>query len=777
MPALRPAAFRHRRARNRRGVMAHFLALVASWSMVAAVVVAVVAVAAPPAGAAGTACSTSGTWVQGELNIYWFDVEQGDAQLVVGPTGKTMLIDLGENAWNKTTNTNAEKVAAAIQAICGVSGPVHLDYVMASHYHMDHIGYAGNPHDSSNYGNGLYQLLDPGGLNFSVGQLIDRDGGTWVDSNGDGDCEVGTNASPSPDVVWVNAGTTSSTARRWVCWLHGPSGQADRANIEGKVLTLTNAQPWPSFDMGPGVTAEVIQANAKDVMQADGITPVSGDHVNDPVPPSENDYSVAIKFVYGDYEYGTAGDTDGEYSTSSWGYTYNDVEASIKDEFGDVETMRVNHHGSSHSTSLAYTAALAPETAVISCGNNSYGHPANRVLDALRNVANSEGTGADIFLTNNPCDPDEADGTPIDYSGTFNQNGDLWLHTTGAGAGYTFHYDAGSRSYSAHVGGGGGGGGGGGNPAGVKISEARFRGPGGGSDELVEIKNTSAGDVDISGWALQGCAASSGNPSNRATVPAGTVLSAGQHYLFANASYTGSVAADATYSTGISDNGGARIVDAAGAMIDGVASSNGGTDQCREGAGLSFPSGDNDDSFHRAGDGATDTDDNASDFTGPSPSTPTNSAGSGGGGGGGGGGSGTVADVVINEYLMAPQSAFSQEWVELYNPTSTAIDIGGLYIDDKANGGGSPKQIPSGTVIAAGGYYVFSFSSGFLNNTGTDWVRYLSADQSTVYDETSYTLGSSQYDKSFHRQGDGGSWCGSISTNVTQGAANPATCP
>lgn len=42
-------------------------------------------------------CSTAGTWRQGELNIYWFDVEQGDAQLVVGPTGRTLLIDLGEN--------------------------------------------------------------------------------------------------------------------------------------------------------------------------------------------------------------------------------------------------------------------------------------------------------------------------------------------------------------------------------------------------------------------------------------------------------------------------------------------------------------------------------------------------------------------------------------------------------------------------------------------------------------------------------------------------------
>ncbi len=759
------------RPRPRRAIRHPLLRLATAAAVLAAVLVGVLAATAPPALAASSPCSTGGTWAQGELNVYFLDVEQGDAQLIVGPTGKTMLIDLGENVWNRTTNTNAERVAAAIQAICGVSGPVHLDFIMGSHHHLDHIGYAGNPHDTTTYGNGIYQLLHPDHMNFTVGQLIDRDGGTWTDSNGDGDCEVGTNANPSPDVDYHHAGTSSSTARRWICWLYGPSGQHDRTNIDGKVLTLTNEMgSWPSFDLGPGVTAQVLQANAKGVMQADGVTPVSGNHVNDPIPPSENDYSIAIEFAYGDYQYATAGDTDGEYSTSGFGYTYNDVEASVDDLFGDVETMRVNHHGSSHSTSAAYTTTLAPETAVISCGANSYGHPANRVLDELRNVANSEGTGADIYLTNNPCDTDPS----IDYSGTFNSNGDIWLRTTGGGAGYEIVYDSGTRTYSSHTGSGGGGGSGG-DPLGVNISEARFRGPGGGSDELVEIKNTSSGDVDISGWALEGCAGGSGNPSNRAMVPAGTVLAAGQHYLFANNGYTGSVAADLSYSTGISDTGGARIVDGGGAMVDGVASSSGGSDLCREGTGLSFPSGNNDDSFHRAGEGATDTDDNLADFTGPSPSTPTNSAGQGGGGGGGGGGS--PADVVVNEYLMAPQSAFSEEWVELHNPTGSAIDIGGTYIDDLEGGGGAPKVIPAGTTIPAGGYYVFSFSSGFLNNTGTDWVRYLSSDQAIVYDETSYTLGSSQYDKVFHRTGDNGAWCGTISTNVTQGAANPATCP
>ncbi len=74
---------------------------------------------------------------------------------------------------------------------------------------------------------------------------------------------------------------------------------------------------------------------------------------------------------------------------------------------------------------------------------------------------------------------------------------------------------------------------------------------------------------------------------------------------------------------------------------------------------------------------------------------------------------------------------------------------------------------------------LMDIASGFLNNTGTESVRFLSivSGVETVYDSTSYTLGSTQYDKAFHRTSDGGSWCGTISTNVTKGSANPNTCP
>ena len=542
------------------------------------------------------ACSPGGTWRQGELNVYWFDVEQGDGQLIVGPTGKTMLIDLGETSWNTTgAATNATRVANEIKAICGTgSAPVHLDYVMASHDHLDHIGYPGVPSDAGAYGNGIYQLLTPtsaGGLGFTVGQVIDHDAGSWTDANGNGSCDVGTSTAPSTEIAWHNVGTTSQTARRWICWLYGPSTQPDRAAIDGKVLTLKNSDPaWPTFDLGGGATATVVNANAKGTMEADGTTPVSGDHSTDAVPPSENDYSIAVKVTYGAYKYATAGDSDGEYSSSANGYTYNNIEASLPAKFGNqnFDTIRANHHGSGHSSSDAYVTAMDPETTLISCGANSYGHPANRTLNAYRAIA------ADIYLTNDPCDTTDVSGSPIDYSGTLNHNGTVHLYTTNAGADYSVDYDAGTRSYVSGAGGTGGG--------------------------------------------------TQGDPTK----------------------------------------------------------------------------------------------------------------------------------VKVNEFMPAPSPG--NEWVELYNPTAVPVDVSGYFVDDVAAGGGAPKQIPAGTVIPAGGRWVFEFASGFLNNTGSDAVRYTSPGGVEI-DAYTYSLSSTQYNKVFHRTGDGGAWCGTISTNVTQGTANPATCP
>jgi hypothetical protein len=361
--------------------------------------------------------------------------------------------------------------------------------------------------------------------------------------------------------------------------------------------------------------------------------------------------------------------------------------AKIGPLFGAVDTMRANHHGSDHSSSQAYVDALTPVTAFISCGNNSYGHPGNRMLDALRAIVNPRGTGADIYIANNPCDTVQADGvTPTNYTGVLNSNGDVILHTTGAGTGYVITYSAGTNTYVAY----------GAAPQPPPAPTGLTATAGNAQVSLTWTASSGATSYKVKRSTVSGGPYTVIAPSVTATTYTDTGLTNGTTYFYV---------VSAVNTGGESPN---------------------------------------------------------SDQASATPTAPAD-----------------PSQVVINEFLMAPNPSTDGEWVELYNPTATAIDISGLYIDDVANGGGAPKVIPAGTIIAVHGYYVMTFASGFLNNTGAESVRYLKivGGVETVYDSYSYNLASTHYNQVFHRMGDGGAWCNTISSNVTKGAANPSTCP
>lgn len=81
------------------------------------------------------------TWTQGDFEIHVFRVGQADSQRIVGPTGRTLLIDVGERTWNSTQG--AEAVAQRIHDVMGANHN-RLDYIVATHLHADHIGYVGH---------------------------------------------------------------------------------------------------------------------------------------------------------------------------------------------------------------------------------------------------------------------------------------------------------------------------------------------------------------------------------------------------------------------------------------------------------------------------------------------------------------------------------------------------------------------------------------------------------------------------------------------------------
>jgi beta-lactamase superfamily II metal-dependent hydrolase len=81
----------------------------------------------------------------------------------------------------------------------------------------------------------------------------------------------------------------------------------------------------------------------------------------------------------------------------------------------------------------------------------------------------------------------------------------------------------------------------------------------------------------------------------------------------------------------------------------------------------------------------------------------------------------TSDQIVINEFDLNPPGNDNygsvEEWVELYNPTSEAVNIGDWTLST-TSGETASVTIPDGTVIAANGYYVYRRGSQWLDNDG-----------------------------------------------------------
>jgi hypothetical protein len=166
----------------------------------------------------------------------------------------------------------------------------------------------------------------------------------------------------------------------------------------------------------------------------------------------------------------------------------------------------------------------------------------------------------------------------------------------------------------------------------IVISEFRTRGPNGANDELIELYNMSGSSVAIGSWTVRG-SNNAGSTSIRATIPAGTSVGPGCHYLLTNSSasggpYSGAVAGNQTYAVGITDDGGIAVLDAAAVIIDAVGMSAGSA--YLEGAILAPLTTNVDRGYERkpggAGGSGQDADDNATDFQLVTPSLPQNLA-------------------------------------------------------------------------------------------------------------------------------------------------------
>ncbi len=67
------------------------------------------------------------------LQVYFIDVEGGQATLIVSPSGESMLVDAG---WPGNNGRDSDRIVAAAK----LAGVKQIDYLLMTHYHLDHVG-------------------------------------------------------------------------------------------------------------------------------------------------------------------------------------------------------------------------------------------------------------------------------------------------------------------------------------------------------------------------------------------------------------------------------------------------------------------------------------------------------------------------------------------------------------------------------------------------------------------------------------------------------------
>lgn len=249
-----------------------------------------------------------------------------------------------------------------------------------------------------------------------------------------------------------------------------------------------------------------------------------------------------------------------------------------------------------------------------------------------------------------------------------------------------------------------------------------------GSQGFIELYNLGGTAQDLGGWSVDDLAGGGTSPKTLAT---GTLIAA-RGFLVVNYSGINTASADSV-----------RLVDAGGVTVDSHSNFYAGSSiagQC----------------FGRQPDGG--------DWAAAAIACSS-------GGSNGGQDPSPVADVRINEFYPG-----SSGWIELVNAGTAAVDLSGWKVDDVANGGASPKNIPAGTTLAPGAVVLVSYSG--INTASADEVRLLNPAGAAVDSHANYFGVDPCYGagRCYGRVPDGGPWA-PAHIPCTGAAANPASAP
>jgi competence protein ComEC len=309
-----------------------------------------------------------------ELRAYFIDVEGGQSTLFVTPTGQSLLIDTG---WSENQGRDADRIAAAAKD----AGVTKIDYVLLTHYHVDHAG-------------GVPQLLD----RIPVGTFIDH----------------GANIDTKPGVtaqVYADYQKALATGK----YKHMVAHPGDVLPITGMKVTVVSSDgnviehPLP----GGGIP-----------------NPYCSTAETKPHDATENSHSLGIFINFGKLKIIDLGDL-------TWDKEMNFM--CPVNRIGHVDILVVSHHGLNASSSHAYVYGVEPRVAIMNNGATKGGAPEiiaeilkSPKLETLWQLHYSDKGGAENNTAAEYIANPQGDGDPGNYFLlTANPKGSFTVYNSG----------------------------------------------------------------------------------------------------------------------------------------------------------------------------------------------------------------------------------------------------------------------------------------------------------------------------------------------------------
>lgn len=294
-------------------------------------------------------------WQEGCLDIHHLSTGAGDCMYIIMPDGTTMMVDAGnkiEEGESKTgqlpnaTKTTGEWIADYVNHFAveaGLEKPMHLDYLLVTHFHDDHFGSINSLSKCTPSSDGTYKMTGVSRVAnlLSIDKIIDRDYPDYCNPKG-------TSIYEDPTTInYIN----------FIKSFVSKGGKAEKftvgSNQQFKPLkkTVSNFEIrnvystlkyWSGNDSGTRETPASEGATADDLR--------------------ENLMSCVIKISYGDFDYHCGGDIEGNHSEG-----WKAIEKNVGELIGETDVVKLNHHGNDNATRKEFVAPTKAQAFIVTC--------------------------------------------------------------------------------------------------------------------------------------------------------------------------------------------------------------------------------------------------------------------------------------------------------------------------------------------------------------------------------------------------------------------------